>query len=180
MHHLNPNAFRKVYKKSHPNKPWYRDYIGIAQAFVLVAFDMICLAIVSLTTNTGSEIVNTYYPGVQDYVKDQLCIINNIQTYEVAMIVYKMAFMIYGVVKSVLGRGADSDQAEEEFLKNMYDANITALAYFICTLVIFSSLAATARGITIFVIVVAAVSVITIPMMFSSTRKTAGKKAIAK
>lgn len=166
---------KKVYKKSDPNKPWYRDYIGLAQSFLMVGLDMICLLVVTLTTSTGTEIVNTYYGGVQDFVPDQLCVVTNVQTYEIIMIGYKIAFLIYGVAKSVLGRNADSDQSEEEFLANIYEANVTALAYFICTLVIFSPLSASARGVAIFVVVLIACGVITAPKLHFSKKKAVGQ-----
>lgn len=133
---------------------------------------MICLAIVSQTTNIGNTYQHNYYDNVEELVKDEVCLVSQIQTYEIIMIACKIAFLIYGHAKSVFGRTQESDQAEDEFLANIYEVNVAALAYFVCVLVVFSPLNASARGIAVFVVVILAVSVITIPKFHFSKRKT--------
>lgn len=163
---------RKVYKKSDPNKPWWRDYLILVQALALAGIEMVCLAIVASTTDIGNTYQHNYYDGVVELVTDEVCIVAQVQTYEIVMIAFKIAFLIYGHAKSVFGRTNESDQAEDEFLSNIYEVNVAALAYFVCVLVVFSPLDASARGIAVFVVVIIAVSVITIPKFHFSKRKT--------
>ena len=144
----------------------------VVQAIALVAVDMACLAIVAGTTNIGNTYQHNYYDNVQELVTDEVCIVSQVQTYEIVMIACKIAFLIYGHAKSVFGRTPDSDQSEDEFLANIYEVNVAALAYFVCVLVVFSPLEADARGIAVFIVVIIAVSVITIPKFHFSKRKT--------